>query len=455
MRKLPALILCIAAMSANSLSAQSAVRPAPVYHIYAGNTHSHTMLTWSHGEQWEKNDCGGILVFTSNIVDPTSSGWSKGYVSSDRCPAIYVMSGLQYPGPQQVLRPDWRSVQGPPARHFELAKQDEFDFYATTDHSQEAAFWPWGPDNKAWKETKDQAAAATDKNFVAIAGFEYSENDGPGGTGHINVFNTDGILDALAPGIDLPYLYKWLEHAKPNASGPIVASFNHPTQKQYNDFAYRDPQVTNIITMLEVINSNVHIHYAAFIEALDKGWKVSPVSGLDNHGTTGIGKLKSRTFVLATARTKDAILEAMRQRRTYASLDNNIQCRYTVNGAIMGSTLDRPSVLRFDINISDPDIANPNDKITRIDIVKDHGEVVQTYTPDSPAYSVTWKPVIKDTKAAYFFVRVWDAGGGDSPKPDLSQPIAWLAPVWTGRQVQSVAQQSALMKTTKDDAGDN
>ncbi len=25
---------------------------APVYHIYAGNTHAHTSYTWSHGTQW-------------------------------------------------------------------------------------------------------------------------------------------------------------------------------------------------------------------------------------------------------------------------------------------------------------------------------------------------------------------------------------------------------------------
>ncbi len=436
MRRISTLVLFAISALGTSLGAQTASQPAPVYHIYRGNTHAHTMLTWSHGKQWEQNDCRGILVFQSKLVDPTSSGWSKGYVSSDRCPEIYVINGLQVPGPQQVLRPDWRTVQGPPARHFLLARQNGFDFYATTDHSQEAEFWPWGPENAAWKETKEQAAAATDKHFVAIAGFEYSESDGPGGTGHINVFNTDSILDALAAGVDLPYLYKWLEHARPNGAGPIVASFNHPGPKQYNDFDYRDPQITNIITMLEVINSNVQIHYAGFIEALDKGWKVSPISGLDNHGTDGIGKLKSRTFVLATAKTKEAILEAMKHRRTYASLDDNIQCRYTVNGAIMGSTLSRPSVLRFDIQISDPDTGNPNDKITKIDIVKDHGEVVQTYMPSTPSYSVRWKPVIQDAKAGYFFVRVWSAGGGDSPRPDPSKPVAWLAPVWTGRPVQ-------------------
>jgi len=44
----------------------------------------------------------------------------------------------------------------------------------------------------------------------------------------------------------------------------------------------------NIITMLEVINSNKNVHYDGFLQALDSGWKVSPVAGNDNHGLDGI-----------------------------------------------------------------------------------------------------------------------------------------------------------------------
>jgi hypothetical protein len=33
----------------------------------------------------------------------------------------------------------------------------------------------------------------------------------------------------------------------------------------------------------------------------------------------------------------------------------------------------------------------------------------------------------------YFFVRVWNAGGGDAPKANPDHPVAWLAPIWTGR----------------------
>ncbi len=267
---------------------------------------------------------------------------------------------------------------------------------------------------------------------MAIAGYEHSENDGPGGTGHLNVINSAEYLNALAPGIDLPYLYHWLPTVPANGEGPVVASFNHPGPHQYNDWDYRTPQVTDVITMLEVINSNNKIHYPAFINALDKGWKVSPVCGNDNHGLTGISRQTSRTFVLATRKTKAAILDAMKNRRTYASLDRNIQCRYTVNGAIMGSTLHSPTHFQFDIAVSDPDTGNPNDQITKIDIVKDGGAVVQTFNPP-PAFSVHWTPEIDDSTSRYFFVRVWNAGGGDAPGADPKNPVAWLAPVWTGR----------------------
>jgi hypothetical protein len=43
-----------------------------------------------------------------------------------------------------------------------------------------------------WPSAKQQAAQASDANFVAIAGFEYFENDGPGGGGHLNVINSAG-----------------------------------------------------------------------------------------------------------------------------------------------------------------------------------------------------------------------------------------------------------------------
>jgi hypothetical protein len=424
MRKSVGLIVLSAAM----LLGQAGSPPAVEYRILAGNTHSHTAYTWSHGDQFTTNGCAGILTYSKDSSSAAYK-WSDGYVKTagDGCAGIYVINGAQYPAPGVTLKPDWQKFQGPPAAHYAAAKAAGYDFYAVTDHSQDAGLLPSADNNPEWLDTKQQAAAATDSHFVALAGFEYSENDGPGGTGHLNVYNSAGILNALEPGIDLPYFYKWLTAALPNGDGPVVASFNHPDAEQYNNWGSRDPRVTDIITMLEVINSNDKIHYPAFVNALDHGWKVSPICGNDNHGLGGITKQTSRTFVLATAETKTAILDAMKNRRTYASLSRNIQCRYSVNGAIMGSTLKTAGQYQFDIAVN-----NPKDRITKIDIVKDGGAVVQADTP-TPDYAVHWTPTVTDSAAKYFFVRVWTEGGGDAPAANPANPVAWLAPVWTGR----------------------
>jgi hypothetical protein len=426
MKHLTAKVFClfIFFLATTMSSYGQAKQSLPLYHIYAGNTHAHTAYTWSHGSHLVKG--GGILIDSQNVAHPKNG----------------------------ATRPDWQKWQGYPADHYAAAKDNGLDFYVITDHSQEADFHPTGSNSTAWVATKKAAIEATNKDLVGLVGYEHSENNGPDGKGHINVINSATYLNALEPGIDLHYLYKWLATVAANGEGAVVATFNHPAPGSYNSFAFRDPKVTDVITMLEVINSNKNVHYGGFISALDSGWKVSPVAGNDNHGLGGIKTQNARTFVLATSKTKSAILDAMKNRRTYASFDRNISCRYTVNGKIMGSTLtEAAKIFQFNITVSDPDSTDPKQKITKIDIVKDGGEVVETYSP-APAYSIQWKPAIKNAGNKYFFVRVWNAGssdtvtetpesadsaeGSEGPVPKTSKPsntprpIAWLAPVWTG-----------------------
>ncbi|RKH53197.1 DNRLRE domain-containing protein [Corallococcus llansteffanensis] len=339
---------------------------ATTWFVYAGNTHAHTSYTSSHGEQ-----------VTSG--DPTTNG--------------------------------------PPSEHHARAKAAGYDFYVTTDHSQEVAFDPTSPTTPAWVATKQQAVNATDSGYVGFWGYEHSENNGPDGTGHINVINSPAYLDALESGVGLQQLYAWIK-TQPDT----VASFNHPGPTNYNSFGYRDAALTDIFTMLEVINSNDNLHYEGWLAALQKGWKVSPVCGNDNHGFWGITRHTARTFLVAPSRTKAALLDAMKQRRTYAALDTNLHVVYTVNGAIMGSTLASPSTFNFNIQVSDADVG---DRISRIEILKDNGVVVQTFAPATPQASVTWTPSLTDTTSRYFFLRVYNEGS--------TAPMAWIAPVWTGR----------------------
>lgn len=372
------------------------------FHFYSGNLHAHTTYTSSHGAQYEK------LPGYDRYMTIDSMGVSN---------SVHTR-----------LKKNWKEFQAAPSKHFKIAKANNYDFYVVTDHSQEKAFNPPSKLNSAWVKTGKAAKKITDLSFVGLRGYEYSENNGPEGKGHFNVINSASYLNALQKGNDLQIFYTWLKNAKSAGVGPVVASFNHPGKNQFNDWAYRDPAITNIITLLEVINSNDKIHYDGFVRALDKGWKVSPVAGNDNHNITGITNQFSRTFVLAKNKTKKELLTAMRMRRTYASLDTNIHCIYWVNQEVMGSTIQKNEIYNFNICLKDPDIKG-ND-ITKVDIIKDKGVIVATYTCETPNHSVNWKVSISDSKAHYFFIRVWNEKGGDVPKPEPGNPIAWLAPVW-------------------------
>lgn len=343
--------------------------PPATYSVFRGNSHSHTTYTSSHG----------------------------------------------------AVPPD----NGPPSEHHSRAKAAGYDFYITTDHSQEVAFDPTSATNTAWVATKNQAATATDSTYVGLAGYEHSENNGPGGTGHINVINSNAYMDALESGVDLPALYSWLATAAPNGSGlPVVASFNHPGVTQYNNWADRTAAATDIITLLEVINSNNGIHEDAYRAANNAGWKVGPTCGNDNHGFWGITNHDSRVGVLATAKTKAAILDAMKNRRTFVSTDKNMTLHFTANGTIMGSTLSSPSTITFVVTASDPDTGDSGDQITLIQIVDPSNNVVASTT--LATHSTVWtSPAVSVSGKKYFYVRARNVGSGTSP-------MAWTAPIWTG-----------------------
>src|SRR5512133_2788421 len=116
-------------VATSSLPGAATMAPAAEdYHIYAGSTHAHTQFTWSHGEQWASAEKG--------------EGGGKMRISPE---------GAQSPAESAKLKQDWeKNNQGPPAEHYARAKAAHYDFYTTTDHSQEAGFYPTSPKNSTW-----------------------------------------------------------------------------------------------------------------------------------------------------------------------------------------------------------------------------------------------------------------------------------------------------------------
>ena len=324
------------------------------------------------------------------------------------------------------------------------------DFVAFTDHSNyfdsknnpnvEAALYDTSlvkdsDPSHSWATYKNAVAAFNAANagkMVAIAGFEMTWSGGPG---HINTFNTPGIvsrnnttLNNKTKDAGLQAYYKLLSQAEGANS---ISQFNHPgtTFGNFIDFGYWDAVVDTRMYMVEVGNGEGQIgaggyypSYEQYIMALDKGWHVAPTNNQDNHKGRWGNANDARDVILTDDFTEDGIYAALRARRMYATEDKNLDLDYTVNGNMMGSIIDVPEKLNFEISFNDPD---RTDSIAKVELVVNSGKVA--YTWDSAAdlakgsVSVELAP-----EYTYYFVRVTE-GDGD---------LAVTAPVWVGESLK-------------------
>ena len=323
------------------------------------------------------------------------------------------------------------------------------DFVAFTDHSnyfdKSGAANPEGAlydmslateySQETWKSYKDAVAAFNAANagkMVAIAGFEMTWSGGPG---HINTFNTPGIvsrnnttLNNKTKDAGLQAYYKLLSQ-KEGANS--ISQFNHPgtTFGNFVDFAYWDAVVDTRMYMVEVGNGEGQIgaggyypSYEQYIMALDKGWHVAPTNNQDNHKGRWGNANDARDVILTDDFTEDGIYAALRARRMYATEDKNLELDYTVNGNMMGSIIDVPEKLKFEISFNDPD---RTDSIAKVELVVNSGKVAYTWNSaaDLAKGSVS---VTLDPAYTYYFVRVTE-GDGD---------LAVTAPVWVGESLK-------------------
>ena len=159
-----------------------------------------------------------------------------------------------------------------------------------------------------------------------------------------------------------------------------VMQFNHPGWINFNDWTYH-PEVSDIARMEEVGNGN-GTSYAfsedEYIRSLDYGWKVGASNNADTHTAYWGINTDHRTGVLMSELTKEALLEALRERRTFATEDKNFSLRMKANGAWMGSEIANSGTIQFEIDGDDPD----GELTSLVQIITDQGEVAAQYRAD-------------------------------------------------------------------------
>jgi len=332
------------------------------------------------------------------------------------------------------------ATNGLPSDHYALAKANGFDFYAVTDH---VSVNDPGRTPYAIQLYGQMALDATTPTFVGILGMEYTnneENKVADGWGHINVFDSNGwffIFDdwdhwnnwtnlgiTNPPPHTIRELYDWMCQSD-NAA--CVASFNHPSKTQFNSFAVYNTGALDHITMFEIYTASTS-YYAYYKTALAKGWKLAPITAMDNHTLAPITTTQYRTGVMAESLTFDNIMDAMRHRRAYASMYKALHILCYGNNEPMGSVLDNPPVLYIDVDINDGQTDDPGHNITKIEVIGSAAtdNVIATKTFDAPSHSASCSFRIANIDQKYYFLKIYSQGMGTAP-------CAYTAPIWSGK----------------------
>jgi hypothetical protein len=321
---------------------------------------------------------------------------------------------------------------------YAVALAGDLDFFGTTDHTH----YPYGAPfltAENWADTLAVADAFYQPGvFATLPGYEQWL---PWMTvGEMNVYNTtefyanafnpagNGLNNGHKRGVRklVPNLYDWM------AAEGAIGQWNHPdyyggdTSNNYDwyQFGFWTAERDEAVSMIEVWNEITY--EPAYIRALDAGWHILPSANSDTHYADWGTASDVRTVLLAEDLTREDLVDAMRASRGYATEDKDLEIRYTLDGAVMGSTLAPRDEYEATVQVFDPDGAA--DAITLIEIVADGGEVVAT-SPRFNSASFTWTTTLASTAERYFWVRLTTA----SDLAGSEGVTAWTAPVWTGR----------------------
>lgn len=309
------------------------------------------------------------------------------------------------------------------------------------------------------------ANEATRADFVGFFGQEFSTISSGN---HVNVLGVESVLTVGNGEFD--ELYTQLANVDPGESLPVL-QMNHPhihrdlfymgsqqdvIDKMFNDYGFdefdRDFEklveaADPLIVLIEVLtgpamDEELHprFHYPSrlvhdndYYYYLIQGFHISPSVGQDNHFRTWGDSTPARMGVLAPELTRIALLNAMRQNRTYATEDPDLRLEFSINGEPMGSTITLTADDPLDIQVHVSDPTEPaTGYVTELfygDVVPQDEDALEKWVLDdglTETFSfsgdgvLTFDEYLASGEPEFFFVSIQQSDGDR----------AWSAPVW-------------------------
>lgn len=250
---------------------------------------------------------------------------------------------------------------GTPLETYTYAKfTGNLDFFCLTDHSNHSPF------DTAWGRTKQIADSLNEDGvFTAFYGFEWTHWS----HGHVNVINSDDYCDSETSITNtFSELVDWVNG---NDHENVVAFFNHPgycthngstTEFDHFDNSIVEPSDKFVGIELWNADNNFNRYYydnhpdfpanpkggfyveegnrKTYIdEANERGWKLGASGAGDNHWPTAGTRYNGRLAILSNNLTRTDLINAMKARRFYSTLDKNLYLSFKIGGQEMGSSI--------------------------------------------------------------------------------------------------------------------
>jgi len=334
-----------------------------------------------------------------------------------------------------------------PADSYPYAKNVGLDFLANTEHNHyfdgSSSTNTSGSVSVAkarYQAGLSVASSYTSANpgFLALYGMEWGVISNGG---HLNIFNSNELFsweynssgelfgDRLTPHKDYAALYATMR------SLGLVGQFNHPDstgQFVINgvDLAY-SADGDEVMVLAEIMNTSAFSsnttetetsrssYESTYKKLLERGFHVAPATNQDNHCANWGASYTNRTAVLVpngTALSRTSMVDALRARRVFATMDKNSQLIFSANGRIMGERFDNSGVLNLNVGFANS--AGRTIATTEIyeGVPGRNGTV--TLLGNSPTASIT-----PSTGQHFYYAKLTQDDG----------KILWSAPIWVNQ----------------------
>jgi hypothetical protein len=300
------------------------------------------------------------------------------------------------------------------------------DFMATTDHGEHL-------NDHNWRVTQLTARRSyRPGEFVAFSGFEWTSEFDAGGNlyrGHYNaIFRENGggdtFFSASDPRTNTPQeLWKALEKAVGGEQN-VLTFPHHPGRRDaWLSWNYYDPRMAPLIEIAQVRGSyegegcptglktetaGARIRGHDIQDGLSRGMRWGFIAGGDHGG-------RQLAAVFSPELTREAIFDALKARRTYATSGERMFLDVRVNDHFMGEEFVQGNETRT-IEVR----ARGTAPLSEIDLVR-NGRSIQKWVGGGSEFEIRWldREPLPERENSYY-VRAVQEGGG----------LAWSSPIW-------------------------